>query len=434
MQKWAGRINTPFMVQVTGPVNDDKQPVEGTWYFNEGDTVDVVAVDANGCIVGMIQDNAIVEGIDPGAYLILDQVVDTTSLPAGQTPYILCQTILSAQESIDRLYKRKFNGDVDYNRQEAIVDQDISGANGIYFVDDASFFRVGDKLDIQADEGLLADDAVIASIDINADEANNRSAITLTGVNVDATANTNPKFVSQDITVQEAIERNQERIDEIDRPIPNEYIGVGDGSLTVFDIDLLYRVGSTELYLDSGRVRLGTAGTRATLSNGAGTDQLDFTSLILGLNGNKTQVKLTDPAASSSPLSVAVSGNWSAGYDVDVSLETDGSNAIISTAKEVADLLNADATVKRILQAIYGGDGSGVQAALALTPLASGLDDGTGDYAELPQIYNNLNVNTGYKWVSFWILPNVPNRMKVPPRCDEELVVDYRQAMENVDR
>ena len=40
--------------------------------------------------------------------------------------------------------------------------------------------------------------------------------------------------MNKTITAQKAILRNQERIDEIDRPIKNEYAGVGDGACTVF--------------------------------------------------------------------------------------------------------------------------------------------------------------------------------------------------------
>jgi len=426
MQKWAGRVNTPLMVENTTPANDDKLLVEGTWYFEEGDTVDVVAVDAKGCIVSVIDDNRTVDAIDPGLSLTLDAAVDTTGLPAGQTPYILCQTILSAQQSIDRLYKRKFSGEVNFRIREPILSQDISGGQGIYYVADVSFIRPGDKFDIQDDDGLVVDDVTVQAVNPNADEANNLASVTLT-TNPDSLA-ANPLFISQDITVQEAIWRNQERIDEIDRPIENEYIGTGDGSFTVFDVDNLFRFGSSKLWLDSGRLRLGTAGTRSFLEQGTypgDDDSLKFTSMILGTAGDLTTVEV----AAGAGFTIVVTGKYSTGYVITIN-----DNTGAATAAEIAAALNADADVKRILQAQWGGDGSGVVAPFGPTALAAGANDGTGDYAEIPQIYNNLIVNTGYKWVSLHIRTNEQNRMKVPPKCSEELVIDYREPMENVDR
>jgi hypothetical protein len=85
-----------------------------------------------------------------------------------------------------------------------------------------------------------------------------------------------------------------------------------------------------------------------------------------------------------------------------------------------------------LVQVQYGGDGTGVVSTFGATSLAGGADNGTGDYAELPQVFENLIAQTGYKWISFHIRPSERNRMKIPPTNSEELVIDYRKPLHNV--
>lgn len=409
---------------VTTPANDDKQLVDFTGYFQIGDVVDVIDEDVNGNITSVLADNLTVLAINPGVALTLSAVVDTT-LAAG-TPKIYCQQIDDGQDAIDRLYRRKHQGDVEFILRESIVAQRLnapSAGKTTYYVANTSFWRAGDLVDILADEGLIASNAVIESVNPNADAANNRSTIVISTL-VDTSTFTSPILLNKTITAQSAIRRNQERIDGIDQPIENEDKGVGNGSFTAWEADNLFVQHSSKLLLDGRRLKKGTAGTRGSLTQGAGNAQLIFTSMILGTDGNKTRVAVVAGAG----LTIAVTGNFTSGYNISIN-----NNGGAATAVQIANALNADATVKRLIQAQYGGDGSGIPSTFALTFLAGGLNDGTGDYAELEQAFENLIASTGFKWISLHIRPNERNRLNNPPADDEELVIDYRKAGDNVD-
>ncbi|MFC4588477.1 M14 family metallopeptidase [Sphaerisporangium corydalis] len=87
--------------------------------------------------------------------------------------------------------------------------------------------------------------------------------------------------------------------------------------------------------------------------------------------GNDLSVALVKPETPSAPLAVAVSGQA-----VVVTLATDAAGAISSTARQVADALNADAAASALLTAsTYRGDpGGGLVAAAAATRLTDGLN------------------------------------------------------------
>lgn len=93
-----------------------------------------------------------------------------------------------------------------------------------------------------------------------------------------------------------------------------------------------------------------------------------------GAAGNAITLALIDPASNNVPLSVEVTGT-----DIVVTLETDGSSAILSTAAEVRDAINAHPGAAGLVYAVLptGNDGSGVVTALAETPLAGGSDTET---------------------------------------------------------
>lgn len=412
-------------VTVTVPANDDKQIVNFTGYFDIGDLVDVIEVDGDGNILSTIADNATVIAIDPDTSMTLDSVVNTTGLTG--TPQIRAQNIDDGHQAIDRLYRRKFQGNVAFVLRQNILAQRLNtptAGKTRYFVEDVSFIRAGDIFDLLADEGLIASNVTVDTVTPNADATNNRAAVDITSLH-DTSGFTNPFLLARSITVQQAVQRNQERIDEIDRPIENEYLGIGDSNKTVFETANLFVLGSSKLSMDGTRKRLGTAGTRGTLSSGAGNSQMIFDAMILGLKGNDTKARVQAGAG----LTVSVTGGFNIGYTVTVN-----NNGGAATALDIAGAINADATAKRIMTARYGGTGLGLAATFGPTNLAGGLDNGTGDYAELEQVYENLVANTGYKWLSFHIRINEPNRLNKPPKDDEEMVVDYRRPSENVNR
>lgn len=404
--------------EITSLVNDDRQLLAFTGYYDVGDTVEIVDVDANGCRISILGTRTIT-AIEKDVALIFDSPIDTST--AVGTPYAYVTNIDDGQEAVDRLYRRiQDTGTCEI--LEAIVAQSLDTpivGQATYEVDDVGYFRVGDSVSIIADEGLAGSGNVVA-INENADESNNRSDIVIDS-SIDTSSLTNPKFqLNLDVCV--AIDRLKDDIDMIDKPVENEDLDTPDCSSTVFETDNLFLQGSTHLYLDGRKLRLGTAGSRAALTQGAANSQLIYTSMILGTAGNSTQVSVTSGAGTT----VTVSGNFTSGYTVDV---TDNSGA--ATAEDIANAINADAAAKRIVQVQYGGDGSGVVATFAATSLTGGGDDGSGDYAELPQVFENQIANTGYKWVSLWILPSERNRLNKPPKNSEEMFIDYRTILYN---
>lgn len=423
-------------VTVITPANDDKQIVDFTGYFEIGDQVDVVEVDANGNIVQTIADNVVVNAIDPGNFLVLDTVVDTTGLTG--IPKIIAQEIDDGQEAIDRLYRKKVQATgINYNLTQDIEAQELNApvvGKTTFDIDDASLIRAGDTFDVLADEGLIASDVVVDSVSVNADAAANKATVVINSV-VDTSTFTNPFLLSKNITISKVVKRNQERIDGIDTPLENQDLGAGNGVDTAFESPALFVEGSSKLFLDGRRLKKGTAGTRATLSEGSSNSELIFTSLLLGVLGNEIEVEVQSGAG----LTVSVSKSFNSSSSQIISGSTEyliqvNDNGGTATAQDIADAINADSEAKRLVLAQYGGDGSGTVSTFGPTALSGGSDDGTGDYAELEQVFENTIIGTGFKWVSLHIRPNERNRLDCPIEDDEEMCLDLRKATENVDR
>lgn len=398
-------------------------------YLEDGDTVDIVDVDGNGNIISVLQDDAIILAINPGSKQVtLDTVVDTSAATA--TPMLRVQDIDDGQESIDRLYRRKVRGPFAYdlraNILAGVIDTPSVGKT-TYDVDDTSFFRIGDELKIVDDDGIVAASAIIDAVNINADDVNNKSTIVITS-NVAINLPKNPYMQNLTIDMQGAVQRNQERIDEIDRPIKNDDLGIPDGSHLAFESTNLFLQSSSDLYLDGVKKKLGTVGTLATLIQGTSDSALTFTSMLLGLEGNKTTIEV----ASGAGLTVSVAGNSKSGYVITVN-----DNAGAATSKEIADAIIADVDARRIVHVQYGGNGTGVVAIFGPSSMGAtvaGLDDGVGDYAELEQVFENVISGTGLKWFSFHIRKNERNRMNAAPEQDEEITASYAKAHDNLDR
>jgi len=426
---------------ITSALNDDRQTMAFTGYLKQNDVVDIHDIDASGNILSTLASGLTISAIDEDIAVVLSATVDT-SAPTGT--YVLeVRQIDDAHEALERLFRRTFKGSAtSFNLRQAIVGQKLnspSGGKGTYQVADVAFWRDGDTVDLLGDEGVIASAATIESISPRADDSNNLSQIVLT-TTPDTSAFTNPIIINRTINMQEAVYRVQEDVDQIDKPVGNEDMGTlngaADKNLVAFETANLFMEASSDMFLDGNKKKLGPAGTRAFLAVGtypANSDALKVTSMILDDDGDKSDLILTDPAGSSSALAVTVSGSFNTGYTVDVSLETDGGSALISTAAEVAAAINAHATAKRIMQAQYGGDGSGVMAAAGSANLAGSVD-GSGDYSEVEQVYENSIANTGFKWICFHIFPSLPNRPNNPPSQSEDLVVGYKRPLENIDR
>ena len=405
-------------VEITTDGNLTRHEVAFTGYFRIGDTVEILDVGPNGCVIGVLALTT-VAAIEKDTALIFSGAVDTGA--ATGTPYAQVRNIDDGQEAIDRLYHSVQLGQ-ECEVLEAITDQALStpaGGQATYDVADIGYFRTGDSVKIIHDSGASAA-ANILSVNRNADEANNSGTVVL-DASVDTSGFVNPKLQLM-LAVCTSIARLKDDIDLIDQPIENEDLDTPDCSNTAFETDSLFKSGTSHLYLDGRKLRLGTAGTRAAKVVGADDSELTYTSLILGTAGNKTEVSVTAGAG----LTVSVTGNFNDGYTVDC---TDNTGA--ATSEEIAGAINADPDAKRLVMVQFGGDGTGVVTAFAATALLTGADNGVGDYAELPIVFENLITLTGYKWLSLHIRPTERNRLNKPPRNTEELFVDYRRILYN---
>lgn len=426
-------------VTVLNPKNDDKQDVDFTGYFEIDDYVDVIDEDAAGNIVSVLADNVKVLAVSPNAgFLVLDTIVDTT-LATG-TPKIRVQQIDDGFEAIDRLYRRRLKGPISFTLTQDILAQRLNNpiaGQTRYDIADASLWKAGDVVDILSDEGIIQSDVTIVSVNPNADAVNNKSTIIVTGV-IDTSSFTNPFLLNKTITYEDAIKRNQERIDGMDTPVENQDLlptSIGNGLDCAWETPILFVESSSKLFVDGRRAKKGLVGTRATHIQGASNSQLTYTSMLLGLLGNEVEVQVVAGAG----ISVTVTKSYAASSTQIIPGSTQylvqvTNNAGAATAAQLAAALNAHAQAKRIVQVQYGGDGSGTVAAFGPVALTGGLNNGTGDYAELEQILENYISGTGFKWVSLHMRPNERNRYNEPPSDDEELSIDFRKATENVDR
>lgn len=417
---------------ITSSLDSPQQTMAFTDYFNYGDTVDIVAMDGNSCcfIGAPLATGLTVSGIVDCESLVFDVSVDTsTALPAGATGwYAVAKNIDDGQAAIDRLYRRLGCGSEAKKFQicQMIVDSVSafpSAGQTTLYVPDIDLFRAGDDVTISCSgEAVMTNTALILSVNANADEANNLSSIVI-DESLDLAGHINCQICSNSLTIVNIVERLKENIDKIDDPVENEFISIGNCDDTVFQTDNLFLQGTSKLLLDGRRLRLGTAGTRAAYVHGAGNAELTFTSMVLGTNGNDIKVEIV----SAPGTAVTVTGD----FDANTQKVSVNNNSGTATAEQIADAINADASAQKLVQVQFGGDGTGTPAALAATNLAGGMNDGTGDYAELPPIINNEITLTGYQWLSLWILPDDRNRLSVPPIDSEELVVDYRKALTN---
>lgn len=144
--------------------------------------------------------------------------------------------------------------------------------------------------------------------------------------------------------------------------------------------------------LDEAVVEKYVAAVKASVVCGTAeaTSAVKLEALAAGDAGESISITIVDPATASADLGVAVSSK-----DITVNLKTNAQSEEISTAKEVAEAINADAAAKLLVVASYYGDGSGVVAAKAKTTLAEGGDSAaTGAEGVL---MNDVDVTHGTK-------------------------------------
>lgn len=115
-------------------------------------------------------------------------------------------------------------------------------------------------------------------------------------------------------------------------------------------------------------------------SNGA-NDDVTFTDVRTGTNAQSVNVRFVDPAANSSALGITTGLDGSGNHLITVSLATDSSGNITTTASQLASFLNTDSSAgavaaRALVSASASGTGAGVVAARSAAALtaSSGSD------------------------------------------------------------
>lgn len=138
---------------------------------------------------------------------------------------------------------------------------------------------------------------------------------------------------------------------------------------------------SVEIDEETITVNLETDGTAAVaasleIDNAAPNDnsKVTVTAKEAGTIGNSIKVEFKNPSANDQDLAVSIVGDT-----IVASLKTGGAGAIESTAKDVADAINAHLIAKQLVTAVASGDGSTVVEEHAATALEGGAAEIAGD-------------------------------------------------------
>lgn len=428
-QKNADTIQFKPWEQLNDSINSNTHTMLDVCRIREGDQVDIFDVDLETEeIHAVIATNLTILSINRGNKKVVFDAPFSSTVATG-TIVVNIQNIDDVQQAIDRSLCDPV-GSPKKNLQQAILDFEAdfpSAGKGLYDVADSQGFRPGDEVIVVNDDGVVIQSTTIHSVDINADDVNNRSTIAVNDNTDPLVLTKNPRIRAKNLTLETYAERLQERIDEIDKPEKNKFpISQPDSENSCFELPALFLSNSTDVFIDGSKKHLGDCGTLASLTVGAlPNGQIVFTSMILNAFGNLTQVEVQSGAG----LTVAVSGNHKTGFLVQVN---DKGGA--ATAKEICDAINNDTKARKIVQAIYSGTGVTVVAAFGPSNLAGGADDATLDYCELEQVFENERTGTGFKFISFNIRPDQPNRMNKVPKDSEEMILGYAKALVNQDR
>lgn len=418
--------------EITDAINSNQHTVSPLCIkmLREGDTVDILEIESLNTenVLSEIASNITVLSINPGSNKVTFSAAFDTSALTG-TPYVKIDDIDDVQKAIERALCDAGNSPGSFDLRQNILDFEAdapSAGKGLYDIADSMLWRVGDTVQIIDDNGVLIASTTVFGVDINADDTNNKATIAVND-NTVIPLGANPYIQNLSINNEIATKRNQEHLDEIDRPKRNKLpIQQPDGFHGCFEYPESFLNNSAECYIDGNKKFPGNVGTLSQLVQGTLPDgQITFTSMILNTFGDQTQVEVVNAAG----LGITITGNHKQGFLVQIN-----SNAGAATAKDIADALNADAGVRRILQAVYSGTGLTAVTPFGPTNLAGGADDATRDYAEIEQVFENKISGTGFKFISFNIRPDLANRMNKVPKDSEEMDIAYVRIRDNQDR
>jgi len=87
------------------------------------------------------------------------------------------------------------------------------------------------------------------------------------------------------------------------------------------------------------------AGDRATLVTGTGGTEVTWTARLEGTPGNNHTIEYEDPGAADQDLALTATANANGGYDIKVSLATDGSGDIETTPADIVAAVAADSLI-----------------------------------------------------------------------------------------
>lgn len=136
---------------------------------------------------------------------------------------------------------------------------------------------------------------------------------------------------------------------------------------------------------------------------------ITLTAVAYGSGGDRISVTYVDPSANDAVLAVTVSG-----FDITVSLATNGSGTITSTADDVVTAIGASAAASALVTATAEGDGSGVVEAVAQAYLAGGVNVTAGPVGTLAFDSSNIYIkDAAQNWVSAPLTTNSVQKIEV---------------------
>lgn len=416
--------------KINDAINSNQHTLLDICLLRVGDQVDILEIENLDTenVLSTVASDLTVLSINPGTKKVTFSAAFDTSALTG-TPYVKIDSIDDAQQAIERAICDPSTQPGSFDLRQTIIDFEAdapSAGKGLYDIADSMLWRVGDEVKVVDDNGVLIASTTVFAVNINADDTNNKATIAVND-NTVIPLGANPYIQNLTINSEIAIKRNQEHLDEIDKPQRNQLpLQQPDGRHGCFEYNASFLNGTAECYIDGNKKFPGNVGTLSELVQGTLPDgQLTFTSMILNLFGDNTQIEVVNAAG----LAITITGSHKNGFLIQIN-----SNSGTATAKQLADALNADADVRRIVQAIYSGTGATIVTPFGPTNLAGGANDATKDYAEIEQVFENKKAGTGFKFISFNIRPDISNRMNKVPKDSEEMDIAYVRIRDNQDR
>lgn len=403
-QKNATRILNDLRMEIQNPANSARQEVLKTGCWRCGDVVEFYDSPDGECLPAVSLGTATIDCLVPDDAFFFTAAIDLST--ASGTVIAVNKTLDCQQAFNDRLCDEGNPQNQPYIFAPSIVsttqDSPVVGQMTVQINDHAECYAAGDNVKIVCDSGIVLS-ATVLSVNI----AQNEIVLDDT---VDLTGETNCYLASCcDIYLSDILDRTKNLISGGGQDCEDDWDG--DCYAAAFETSQEIVSGTSHVLLDGSLLRRGTAGTRASLSDGAGNSEIVFTSMVLNEFGNSVQVEIVNAAGTA----VTVSGTWPNRV---VSVNN---NSGAATVNDLIAAIHADADARRLVQVTTGGgDGTGVAGALVATNLAGGANDATHDYAEA------LDENGDLKFLLFNIRPDLRNSLKEPFAESEWLHADYK--------